>query len=237
MSCFFSTQNAGSSDVYIGNVIFQNNSGVVGGAMHVLNSNVTLNGTNFLGNSAKLHGGALMLVNSNLNIDSCLFFRNNVSTQPADLAGTGGAIYFLGVNDLSISNSEFSQNVGERAGGAIFMDLNSNTAIKTFKGKFSGNYESCVYCNANCSYVIDQYEMRCAAVSIQSNWCSTLQLIVFCTVWCVVSTTMSLCNPMFAFNNEPVYLLSAFTVLSAEHGVSGQPDQRPGQLHLCWHLQ
>lgn len=122
-----------SSTVYIENVVFQNNSGVVGGAMHVLNSNITLNGTSFLGNSAKLHGGAMMLVNTDLQMNNCLFVRNNVSTQPADLAGTGGAIYFLGVNNMIVTNSEFTQNVGERAGGAIFMDLNSNTAVKSLK--------------------------------------------------------------------------------------------------------
>jgi hypothetical protein len=125
------------SQVLFKNVIFANNSGVMGGALHAKNSNVTFNSTHFERNFATLHGGAIMLVNSNAVVQGCTFLNNSVSTEPADLAGTGGAIYFLGVNDLTIADSKFLNNGAEIAGGAVFMDLNSNTGVKTDLGRFS----------------------------------------------------------------------------------------------------
>lgn len=126
-----------NSDVFFENVVFQNNSGVIGGAMHVTNSNVTLNSTMFYHNSARLHGGGLYFINSNVEVNHCKFRHNNVSTIPANAAGTGGAIYFVGVNDLAIAHSEFHGNTAMRSGGAVFMQLNSNTGIKSLAGQFS----------------------------------------------------------------------------------------------------
>lgn len=126
-----------NSKVLFENVVFQNNSGVIGGAIHVTNSSVTLNNTMFFRNSARLHGGGLYLLNSNAHIENCIFHRNNVSTIPANAAGTGGAIYFIGVNDLYLGNSEFLQNNAMRSGGAVFMQLNSNTGIKSLSGQFT----------------------------------------------------------------------------------------------------
>eukprot|EP01032_Pedospumella_encystans_P016013 gene16013-18288_t len=126
-----------NSKVLFENVVFQNNSGVIGGAIHVTNSSVTLNNTMFFRNSARLHGGGLYFLNSNAHIENCIFHRNNVSTIPANAAGTGGAIYFIGVNDLYLGNSEFLQNNAMRSGGAVFMQLNSNTGIKSLSGQFT----------------------------------------------------------------------------------------------------
>ena len=125
------------SEVTFHHVIFRNNTGVFGGAMHAKNSNVTLNSTHFDKNAAKLHGGAVMFVNSNGFIDKCSFTGNNVTSDPADIAGTGGAIYSIGVNDLTIVNSKFINNGAQISGGAVFMDLNSNSAAKTDRGTFS----------------------------------------------------------------------------------------------------
>ena len=124
------------SDVRFEHVIFQNNSGILGGAIHATNSNATFNSTHFLSNTAKLHGGAIMLVNSDAVFNGCTFIRNNVSTEPANLAGTGGAVYFVGVNDLTILDSEFIDNEAEISGGAVFMDLNSNSGLKKLRGQF-----------------------------------------------------------------------------------------------------
>jgi hypothetical protein len=125
-----------NSAVSLENVIFNNNSGIEGGAIHARNSSVALNGTRFERNTAKLHGGAVMLTNSNAVFTGCSFRDNNVTTDPAALAGTGGAIYFFGVNDLTIVDSEFVGNRAEIAGGAVFMTMNSNTAAKVQRGKF-----------------------------------------------------------------------------------------------------
>lgn len=116
-----------NSRVAIDNVVFRNNSGVIGGAMHITNSSITLNSTIFNDNSAKLHGGALFFVNSDAVLDRCVFVRNNVSTLSSDVAGTGGAIYFVGVDNILLNKCRFEQNNAERAGGALFMQLNSNT--------------------------------------------------------------------------------------------------------------
>lgn len=132
-----------NSKVSFENVVFQNNSGVIGGAIHVTNSSVSLNNTMFFRNSARLHGGGLYFLNSNARIENCVFHRNNVSTIPANAAGTGGAIYFIGVNDLYLGKSEFIQNSAMRSGGAVFMQLNSNTGIKSLSGQFTA--ENCLF--------------------------------------------------------------------------------------------
>jgi len=145
-----------NSDVFFENVVFQNNSGVIGGAMHVTNSNVTLNSTMFYHNSARLHGGGLYFINSNVQVNHCEFRHNNVSTVPANAAGTGGAIYFVGVNDLAIAHSEFVGNTAMRSGGALFMQLNSNTGIKSLSGQFSARgslfKDNSVKGQGNCVY-------------------------------------------------------------------------------------
>lgn len=125
------------SSVSLHHVVFLNNSGVEGGAVHAKNSNVTLNGTRFEHNAAKLHGGAIMLMNSNALIVGSSFRYNNVTSEPANLAGTGGAVYFEGVNDLTIEDSEFVGNGAEIAGGAVYMNLNANSGAKKQRGRFA----------------------------------------------------------------------------------------------------
>ena len=84
-----------SSWVQLHHFVFLNNSGIIGGEIYVKNSNITLLNTDLVQNTATLHGGGLMAYSTD-----CSFYHNNVSTLPADLAGTGGGVYFFGVHNL-----------------------------------------------------------------------------------------------------------------------------------------
>lgn len=198
-----------NSNILFENVVFRNNSGVIGGAVHVTNSNVTLNDTSFLENSARLHGGALYFINSNVEVNHCLFRHNNVSTIPANAAGTGGAIYFIGVNDLAIFHTDFIGNTAMRSGGALFMQLNSNTGIKSLAGQFSAKNSlfrdnsvkgqgNCVYSgtcnsrggalfiNALSTQLVDCVFDGNSALTTSTTEVTSLSLVVYlCSVLCL----------------------------------------------------
>ena len=94
----------------ITNTDFINNiAGTYGGAIYAATNTVTnINGSRFEGNSAVTHGGAIES-QGNLTIDSSDFIGNSVNeTDASTSGGDGGAIY--GSGTLTVKNSLFENN-------------------------------------------------------------------------------------------------------------------------------
>lgn len=140
-----------ASSVDIDSVIFQNNKGILGGALNLINSNLTMANCQFLNNGAELGGGAIATYLSNTFIQSSEFTGNNVtSSEILSTASVGGAIYILGGTDnvAGIKNSVFKKNQAERGGGAVYMESDSKTqsdegAFFCDNVEFDGEFMSC----------------------------------------------------------------------------------------------
>jgi predicted outer membrane repeat protein len=105
-----------------------------GGAVSALMSNVTLERTHFLQNSATGKGGALYLVESELSMRYSTVHGNTASD-------TGGAVVVNRGNAL-IQSSVFSQNSAALAGGAIEVTGNvvsSSAVLQLVASEFAGN--------------------------------------------------------------------------------------------------
>ena len=91
----------------------------VGGAISILQANVTIDRGRFLNNSAFGQGGGILSDSSSLRVNDAEF-RHNKST--AD----GGAIKAL-KTDLEIDSSQFTYNSALGRGGAILVDSSTST--------------------------------------------------------------------------------------------------------------
>ncbi|CAM9843134.1 unnamed protein product [Ascophyllum nodosum] len=87
---------------YVSDVYFSSGSSVVGGAITVAGSNVTLTRTSFFGNRAKGLGGALYVTNN-----SCVLFDGDETTFLNNSAlGFGGALYASGSSSVDFSGEQ-----------------------------------------------------------------------------------------------------------------------------------
>ena len=97
-----------------------------GGALLLYtNSSVIINNTEFTNNIAQ-QGGAIKFVGSsasNLEIDNSVFTGNNaychINYDPDYIRGDGGALHINTMSNVSIRNSNFTENYAERSGSAI----------------------------------------------------------------------------------------------------------------------
>ena len=105
------------ASLYVSDVYFSSGSSVVGGAITVAGSNVTLTRTSFFGNRAKGLGGALYVTNNSFDGDETTFLNNSA-------LGFGGALYASGSSSVHFSGKEayHLHNAAGIRGGAIAID-------------------------------------------------------------------------------------------------------------------
>lgn len=128
------------SSVFLENVIFRHNTGIIGGAVNLLHSNITIANCTFDANQAEISGGALSAYLSNVLITGSRFLNNNVTSfEIVETASIGGALYILGghLNKFAVWNSLFVNNKAERGGGAIYMESNSKTSAGEFEYRYT----------------------------------------------------------------------------------------------------
>jgi len=132
-------------------VLFENNQGQEGGAIHQLQFQLKFKkGATFRNNSATQFGGAIALMGgwADLDIDGDVLFEGNtagthVPSFNADRRG-GGAIfafqsYYIKFN-LNSGTTLFQNNVSDEKGGAIFVHgINKDTQLYINNTAFKGN--------------------------------------------------------------------------------------------------
>ena len=111
---------ATNASLHVSDVIFSSGSSVVGGAITVAGSNVTLTRTSFFGNRAKSSGGALYVTNNS----SVLFHGGETSFLNNSAVGFGGALYASASSAVHFSGEEayHLHNTAGVGGGAIAID-------------------------------------------------------------------------------------------------------------------
>ena len=118
-----------------------------GGAVYVVNSNVTISQTTLMSHTAVV-GGALYNHQGNVLVDSAFFYRNN--------ADNGGAIYNRS-GHLNVINTVLNDNLGVINGGGIYNEATSINVVliqhNTFVSNTAGTSGGGVY-NANGNSVI-----------------------------------------------------------------------------------
>ena len=134
-------------------VLFENNQGQEGGAIHQLQFELKIkNGATFRNNSATQFGGAIALMGgwAELYIDGDVLFEGNttgthvsVISHEADRRG-GGAIFAFQSDyikfNLNSGNTIFRNNASDERGGAIFVHgINTDTQLFLNNAVFEGN--------------------------------------------------------------------------------------------------
>lgn len=121
----------GSRSMTMDNVLLKNFKGNIGGAVNAYNTDVTIIDSVFEGNQASVNGGAVNMIDGNLTIDNTTFNNNSTTSTDSSTSG-GGAITFgseSSANSLIISDSQFSGNKSFYNGGAIYHKDNGKVDI------------------------------------------------------------------------------------------------------------
>ena len=87
-----------------------------GGAIHLIDGNLTINNSTFINNTANGDGGAIYITynsHGNINIIGTVFINNTAEDH------NGGAIQNLGYGNITVDNSTFINNTSH-SGGAIY---------------------------------------------------------------------------------------------------------------------
>ena len=117
-----------SSNIFITNCSFTDNSAFKGGALKASNSNIKVISSKFIGNSAT--SGGVFALKGNLLVIDCIM-NNNTAT--AD----GGVGYLEDRSQISIINSTFNSNLAVGSGGVLWLK-NSNASVQN--SSFIGNW-------------------------------------------------------------------------------------------------
>ena len=135
--------NCKGTHTFVNSTFINNYSTSNGGAIWIYRGiTASISSCNFIDNSGK-NGGALYVDSgSNVTIDNSIFEGNNAFGLEKDENGNGGAIAIYGANTttVNISNSDFTNNLANVAGGAIYnknarlyisgiTNFDSNTAV------------------------------------------------------------------------------------------------------------
>nr|MCR5265188.1 hypothetical protein [Cyanobacteria bacterium RUI128] len=109
----------------------------------------SISGSSFIKNSAKVSGGAIYSAGSMPTITDCVFDQNEARGETKGEVGYGGAIYAK--SDLTITNSNFTNNHAYTKGGAIAMNKGNLTIIASDgnTSNFSGNIQASGRSNSN----------------------------------------------------------------------------------------
>ncbi|GMF22595.1 unnamed protein product [Phytophthora fragariaefolia] len=118
--------------VYLTNCLLENNTAVVGGAIHVdRGGSATIFNSFFMGNSADELGGAIATeLHGNLTVAQQTSFQNNMATL-------GGAISSSGSSKITIEAISCFHNQASEDGGAIF--ITDQATLASTQGNFVGN--------------------------------------------------------------------------------------------------
>ena len=119
------------SDLTVANSFFNDNTAINsdGGAIYSdTNKTVTIAGSEFNGNKASKYGGAIYNRGTLLDVSNTEFTNNSVNGK----SGQGGAIYSK-IGNLKITDSVFSGNHSEQAGGAVALESGANISNSSFE--------------------------------------------------------------------------------------------------------
>ena len=97
-------------------------------------SSLEINNINFLNGQAN-NGGAIYITNSDVIINNGIFSNN---TADGD-SGSGGAIYVEQDSNLTVNNFEFTENMSNRAGGAIEVNITDGYEVNLTNVNFNNN--------------------------------------------------------------------------------------------------
>ena len=129
---------------------FQSSRG--GGALAVIESNLEISQSQFIGNTAGLGGAILLERNSNVAINDSLFANNSAGScdgfncyggalyidSSSGIGGNGAAIFAQHNSQITLINSLFSENYAEKDGGVISAFF--NCTITAHNSSFKNNY-------------------------------------------------------------------------------------------------
>jgi len=111
-----------------------------GGAIFSAVGTVIVDKSTFIGNNASI-GGAIRILNSDLTVTASAFIGNKAIDA---LNGNGGAIYVDGAKgdsgQIVIRSSTFKSNTATAYGGALFNNVYNNNITSISKSLFSGNF-------------------------------------------------------------------------------------------------
>nr|WP_302578698.1 hypothetical protein [Methanobrevibacter arboriphilus] len=123
------TINGRDNTIKLINIKFINGKNNDGGAILVNQGNLILINCTFNNNSADSWGGAIFMWQGNLIMTNTNFNDNS--------ANYGGAVHtYSGVNKVIIDNCKFTNNIGQRDGGALY---NNHANITINNSKFINN--------------------------------------------------------------------------------------------------
>lgn len=122
---------------------FDNNSSTTGGTTSgggaiqnaSATSSITIDDGTFTNNTAVRNGGAIYNLSGTLDIANSLFDSNRADTATT-AASLGGAIYSGTSSNLTIENTDFSNNYAKSTGGAIYA---SGATVSITGGSFTDN--------------------------------------------------------------------------------------------------
>ena len=117
--------------------LFYNASSLIGGAYIQLGCNLVMNNTSFISNKAGEDGGAAYIAFTNCEINNCTFDSN--ADESRDYPAYGGAIY-SDYNNLTISNSRFTNNSASLGNAIYAYDTNYTITGSTFKDNENAIY-------------------------------------------------------------------------------------------------
>jgi hypothetical protein len=134
-----------NSTIQLQNLIFNNNSALLGAAVVATDSKISMFNCKFDGNSGGAYGGAVYLSSTDGSVSNSIFTNNFVNGTSRDLTGSGGALHFSGTENyhLTVTNCDFRNNTAQRSGGALHMEpaalLTGPGFVKITSSKFHDN--------------------------------------------------------------------------------------------------
>lgn len=138
-----------ADNVELNNIVFKNTVSINGGAIYITGRNVTLNNCSFINSTAENGGGIYSLFDISLN--NCKFINN--------IANVGGGLYILSTATTNIKNSLFDNNVAGKDASAIYITGIGNISLSSsnFTDNVAANYGGAIMSNlrhANITYCI-----------------------------------------------------------------------------------
>ena len=143
------------SDVFIDNTTFVNNTADLGGAFAVHNSSVQIASSTFRDNSAIFHGGVLSVTDTLFTISNCSFFGNNVSHPWYD--SMSGGVMFIRRSSFEIMNCIFINNSAPSGGVIDVLISTFNITKVTFTNNSArtiGKYGGVILDSKGSSFII-----------------------------------------------------------------------------------
>ncbi|MGN1363678.1 MAG: C1 family peptidase [Methanobrevibacter sp.] len=151
---------------------FTNCNATFGGAIAVLDSNISVYSSRFIENYGKYEGGAIFDIYSPINIINSTFTKNN--------AMNGGALYVDNGSSFKLTNDDFVLNNASGLGGAIFSNGNpifeidnigfrDNYANNTSNNLYNQTFWPLYYGGSNVKVIVNKNEKYDGIIPIKYN--------------------------------------------------------------------